>query len=131
MRVAFDTNIYVSALTFPGGRGEEALRLAIEGRFELLISAAIVVELARVLRSKFDWEEDRITDACRLIGAIGKPVNPKRRVSLLKDEADNRILECASEGRADLIVTGDRHLLDIRQYAGAIILNLSNFLKRF
>lgn len=131
MRVVFDTNIYVSALTFSGGRGEEALRVAIEGRFELLISAAILVELARVLRSKFQWEEDRITDACRLIGTIAKRVRPKNKISLLKDETDNRILECACEGGADLIVTGDRHLLDIGRYSGAAILSLSNFLKRF
>jgi hypothetical protein len=44
MRVVLDTNVYVSALTFPGGRGEGALRLAIEGRVEVLVSPAIVLE---------------------------------------------------------------------------------------
>jgi putative PIN family toxin of toxin-antitoxin system len=131
VRVVFDTNIYVSALTFAGGRGEQAPRLAIEERIELLVSPAILVELARILREKFGWSEDRINDACRLIGAAATPVRPKARLSILPDEPDNRILECAAEGSADQIVTGDKHLLALGSYGGAKILRLSSFLAVF
>jgi predicted nucleic acid-binding protein len=40
------------------------------------------------------------------------------RCSLRPDEADNRVLECALEGGADMVVTGDRHLLDLH---GAVL----------
>jgi putative PIN family toxin of toxin-antitoxin system len=131
MRVVLDTNVYVSALTFPGGRGESALRLAIERRVEVLVSPPIVLELAKVLREKFSWEEEPILDACRLIRELATPVRPKVRLSVLSDEPDNRILECAVEGAADAIVTGDRHLLTLKAFRGVQILRLGQFLETF
>jgi len=46
----------------------------------------------------------------------------------VKDEPDNRILECAIEGNADAIVTGDRALLELRDYTGVRIISLGDYL---
>ena len=46
----------------------------------------------------------------------------------MKDEPDNRILECAVAGRADVIVTGDRALLALGEYRGARIISLREYL---
>jgi predicted nucleic acid-binding protein len=46
------------------------------------------------------------------------------------DPSDNKFIECAIEGRCDFVVTGDRHLLDLQEYAGILILPVAGFLER-
>lgn len=53
----------------------------------------------------------------------------KPSIHILKDEADNRILECAVKAKAEVIVTGDKHLLDLSKYNGIAIVSLAHFLK--
>lgn len=128
-RVVFDTNIYISAFITPGGRGEAAYLRAVRGELELFTSVPILTELARKLRDKFRWDDEHITAAVRHVAGAARVVKPKERLAVLADEPDNRILECAREARADLIVTGDRHLLVLREYEGIEIVSLSAFLE--
>jgi len=60
---------------------------------------------------------------------IGTIVKPRRRLVVLKDAADNRILKCALAGRAQAIVTGDKALLALMEYRGVRILSLADYLK--
>src|SRR5437660_1175538 len=117
MRVVLDTNIYVSALALPGSVAEEVLQQSAFKRYELLISTAILAELANVLTRKFGWDASRALEACREMADLAEVVKPTKRLKVLSDDPDNRILECAVTGRADLIVTGDKHLLDFKRYA--------------
>lgn len=128
MRVVFDTNIYVSALAIPGGKAEEAYLEAIRGAFELFTSVAILTETAAVLQNKFDWEQERVRNAIQAIGQSATVLRPRPTLHLLQDEPDNRILECALEAHANHIVSGDRHLLALRQHEGTTILSLAAFL---
>jgi predicted nucleic acid-binding protein len=57
-------------------------------------------------------------------------VKPNEKLRVLDDEADNRILECAAEGRADVIVSGDRHLLSLKEFREIPILRVAEFLAR-
>ncbi len=66
-RVVADTNVFLSALVF-GGPPEEIMNLARQGQIELLVSSAILLELATVLKGKFDWHETEVADAIRVIG---------------------------------------------------------------
>ncbi|MBI5143163.1 MAG: putative toxin-antitoxin system toxin component, PIN family [Nitrospirae bacterium] len=127
-RVVFDTNIFISALITPGGRGETAYRQAIEGAFELYSSVPILTETAGKLTNKFGWSNDRVTAAVRHIAATATVIKPAVRVSILADEPDNRILECAVAAQAEFIVTGDKHLLALENYEGIAILTLAEFL---
>ena len=55
-------------------------------------------------------------------------VEPAEALNVVEeDESDNRYLECAIEGRAQYVVTGDKHLLDIGEYSGIIILSPAAF----
>ena len=63
MRVVFDTNVLVSALVFPGGRGDDALQCIVEERDELLVSRAIVDELLGVLARKFARDAEELARA--------------------------------------------------------------------
>jgi uncharacterized protein len=128
MRVVFDTNIYISAFITPGGRGEAAYLKAVNGELELFTSVPILTELAGKLRGKFHWEDEQIKAAIRHVAAAAAVVKPVERLTVLADEPGNRILECARECRAEPIVTGDRHLLDLGSYEGTAIVSLAAFL---
>lgn len=127
LRVVFDTNVFVSALF--GGFPEEAYHAALERRRTLVVSPAVLAELARTLRSKFRTPEADITAYIRQIGRIAEVVRPTRVVSVLRDDADNRVLECAETGRVDLIVSGDRDLLRLKQYGTIPIVRPADFVR--
>lgn len=69
--------------------------------------------------------------ALKLIGRTAEIVTPTITLSLLRDEADNRILECAVAAGADLVVTGDHHLLELRKSRGTAIARVADFLRMF
>lgn len=128
-KVVFDTNIFISAFITPGGRGETAYQKAVDGNIKLYSSVPILTELARKLQDKFKWDSDRVKAAVRHVAAVATVLKPARRISVVVDEPDNRILECAVAGDVDMIVTGDRHLLDLKRYEGIEIVTLAVFLE--
>ena len=129
MRVVLDTNVIVSGLNFPGNE-RLVLELALRGRFELCLSPFILEEVAGVLGRKFDWTEERTSQALRALGDAATVVEPRRLPEMIEGgHADNRILECAVEASADYLVTGDRrHLLPLEEHRGARIFNAPSFL---
>ena len=131
MKVVFDTNIFISAFIVPGGQGERALLMARQRHIILCTSVTILTETAQKLRAKFDQDEEDIRNALKLVSRIADVLKPAVRLKVLKDAPDNRILECAVEGRADLVVTGDRHLLKLREFDGIAIVRLADFIRMF
>lgn len=131
MRVVSDTNIYISAFVIPGGQAEDAYLNAIQGNFELFSSVPILTETATVLQRKFDWPEDRTRAVVQAIAHVATIVVGMTRLTVVKDEPNNRILECAVTAEADVVVTGDRHLLLLKQYQGIRVIRLADFLSRF
>jgi len=131
MRVLFDTNIFISAFIVPGSQGERAFLFARRRRFALCTSVAILTETAEKLREKFDQSEEDIKAALKLISRAAEVLKPSVHLNVLADSPDNRILECALAARADLVVTGDRHLLQLRKFHGIPVLRLADFLRLF
>ncbi|MEO6307137.1 MAG: putative toxin-antitoxin system toxin component, PIN family [Nitrospiraceae bacterium] len=129
MKVVFDTNVFISAFVVPGSKGEDALLLAHRHKVDLYSSVPILTETARILRTKFDQSEKDITAALKMIGRAATIVRPSRKVMVVEDLPDNRILECAVTAQADLIVTGDHHLLGLREFEGVPIVRLADFLR--
>jgi putative PIN family toxin of toxin-antitoxin system len=128
VRVVFDTSILVSALVFPGGRGEAALLRIIEERDQLLLSKPILDELLRVLASKFSRDAEELARVAVFLSEHATTVRPRRKLRVVKDDPDNRVLECAGAGRAEAVVTGDTELLDLGSYSGIRILSLRDYL---
>ena len=89
---------------------------------------AILTETANTLRTKFEWSEYKTQQLLRAISKTATVVKSQPHIHLLKDEPDNRILECALLTRADLIVTGDQHLLSLREYRNISIIKLADFI---
>ena len=129
MRVVFDTNVYISAFVIPASLSDDAYRRARLGDVDLFTSVAILTELASKLRDKFGWDEDRIRAALKSISRTAHVVKTTSHLSIVSDPTDNRILECAEKVDADLIVTGDPHLLKLARFGRAGIVRVSTFLR--
>ena len=128
MRVVFDTNILVSALVFPGGRGEAALQRIIEEQDDLILSKPILDELLVILARKFSRDAEELARFAVFMSTIATFVSPRRRLRVVKDEPDNRVLECALTGRAQAIITGDHVLLALENFRGVRLLSLREYL---
>lgn len=130
MRVVLDSNIYVSAMTLPGGSADSAISAALDGAYAILISEPILGETLGVLGRKFSRDREELARVALFLSELAEHVAPRKRIGALADEPDNRVLECALEGGADLIVTGDRAMLRLGTCAGIEILSLRAFLAR-
>jgi uncharacterized protein len=128
LKVVFDTNVLVAALVFPGGHGEAALRRIVEERDELILSKPILDELLGVLARKFSRDAEELAHVAVFLGELATTVRPARRLKVLKDDPDNRGLECAVAGRANAIVTGDRALLALGEFRGVGVVSLRDYL---
>jgi uncharacterized protein len=127
--VVLDTNIYVSALVFPGGHAEKAIHAAADSRFDLLISKPIILEVLDVLARKFGRDPEELSRIALFLTDLASVVRPRKKLKVLRDEPDNRILECALAGHADIVVTGDQAMLKLQKIEEVRILTLRDFLK--
>lgn len=126
-RVVFDTNIFLSAFIF-GGNPEKLFELARAKKLHLFTSPSILTEFADRLRDKFGWSEEDIVEAIKTVGYSSELVKPVRRLTILEDDPDNRILECAVEAEVDFIVSGDKHLLSLKEHEGIKIISAKELL---
>ena len=130
MRVVIDTNVLISAL-FWVGRPKRLLNLVRSGKIDFITSEPLLTELKAVCTSKAKpfqlskSEAEKIIDHVKDIAE--EIVSLKSKVTLCKDEADNRVLECALDGKADCIVTGDKDLLSLKSFKGIKIVKVSDF----
>lgn len=129
MRVVFDTNIFISAFVIPGGKAEEVYLRVLRGDFDLCSSVAILTETAQKLREKFGWPEYQIVRLLKAISKVATVIKTRPHLHVLADEPDNRILECAVEAAADFIVTGDKHLLTLKNFQDIRIITFPTYLK--
>ena len=134
MRVVLDTNVLVSAAISSRGSPGKILDLWKKDRFELVISPPILEELERIIhypriQQKYKIPEEHIERFLDLIGSQGISVNPSIEINVItRDPSDNRFLECAKEGGASYLITGDEHLLELKEYQGIVILPPAGFL---
>ena len=128
MRVVFDTNVFISAFVIPGGNAEDAYLHAVRGTFELFSSVAILTETANTLRRKFEWSDENVQRLLQSISKTATVLKTRPHLHILKDDPDNRILECALLAEANIIVSGDRHLLSLTRHRDVAIVKLADFL---
>lgn len=129
MRVVFDSNIYVSAFVVPGSQAEQAILKAIDIGDTLIISKAIIDEVLSVLAVKFSRDKEALSRTALYLSDIALMVKPTRRIKAVKDDPDNRILECAVAGGAEVIVSGDKALLGLGKYEEIRIVKLREYIR--
>jgi putative PIN family toxin of toxin-antitoxin system len=129
-RVVLDTNVLISAILF-GGPPREVLELVISGTIECSLSLSILDELRDVLRRpKFGFSVEQSLQVLEELYAVIDVIHPVERIFILaSDPDDNMILECAIASKAEFIVSGDRHLLDLAQFRGILIVRPSEYLR--
>lgn len=113
----------------PGGQADAAVRRVMEGADHLLISKPIMDELLGVLARKFSRNVDELARVAVFLSELAELVRPRRKLRILSDEADNRVLECGVAGHADAIVTGDKAMLALASYRRLRILSLKDYLE--
>ncbi len=129
-RIVLDTNVLISALLF-NGPPRAVLELVIGGSVYCSLSLVILDELRNVLeRPKFRFSPEQAFQVVEELHAVCDIVNPAIQVNIVTaDPKDNLILECALESKADMIVSGDQHLLAIVEFRGIQIVSPSGYLK--
>ena len=132
MKAVLDTNVLISAYVFPGGKPEAVYRLALEGRLEIGTSRTLLAEFGRVLGQKFGWNPEQVEAAVAQMTRIATVVEPSEAVQVVTaDPADDRVLEAARAFDADVIVSGDRHLLDLGAWSEIEIISPAEFIARW
>ncbi len=129
MKLVIDTNIFVSS--FFGGSPRRVIDLWKEGKVTLCLSSKILDEYISVLR-RIGLEDEK--ELAELLDVLSKGINilftrktPELHL-IREDPDDDKFIECAVELRADYIVTGDKALLDFKEYMGIQILTAREFL---
>jgi uncharacterized protein len=130
MRVVIDTNVFISALMF-GGLPGALLDLALIKSFTMLTSEVLLDELHEKLCGKFRVSAEDAHLIRARITASAEIITPKETLNVITDDPDdNRVLECAVSGKADVMVSGDRDLLTLVNYQGIPILRVREFMER-
>lgn len=135
MRAVVDTGVLVSALIRRQGTTGDVLRALRDGRFTIIYTTAILVEVVDVLgrgplRAKYHIQPEDLTALINLVRLRGELVTPTRRVSACRDPKDDMFLEAALAGQADCIISGDADLLSLSPFEGLPILRPAEFLAR-
>jgi len=132
-RIVLDTSVFISAMLF-GGLPGRLVSLWQNDQITLLLSSEVLREYLRVLSyPKFRLTSEEIKSLIEIeVMPFSVPVKVKTRRRLVdKDPSDNKFLELAVDGKADVVVSGDKHLLDLASYEGVEIIPIAEFLKRF
>ena len=128
MKVVLDANIYVSSMLNNHGNPKRIMAMWEQGDFDVLVSESIIDEVGRVLRyprivKRHKQDEEAIERFLKLLASEAVIVEPAEVLDVVQeDESDNRYLECAIEGKAQYVVSGDQHLLKLGEYKGIIII---------
>lgn len=131
MKVVFDTNILISGMGW-SGRERKLLLLAVSEEYELVISDKILKELVGVLqREKFSHlDSKKIFRFLDLLTRVTTVVIPDDHYEIIKEDPDdNMVIDCALEAKAEYIVSGDHHLLDMKEFKGVQIVDSATFEK--
>jgi len=129
-RVVADTNIIISSV-FWRGHPFEVIKRGVSGKCQLVTSAQILDEVARKLRGKFGFPEEGIQQLMDLLLTHCQVVDPTSTFDVVRDRTDNKIVECAVDGDAEFIVTGDNDLLELKEFRGIRIVTAKAFLQQF
>ena len=129
IRIVLDTNVLISGIVF-GGKPGEILEMVRNKRFLGITSPVLLAELGDVLSKKILYPKSKVLQVEKKIKKTLRVVRPIKSINAVADDDDNRVLEAAIEGKCDYVVTGDKDLLDLKNYRGIRILTPAEFLEK-
>jgi putative PIN family toxin of toxin-antitoxin system len=119
MRLVLDTNVVISALVF-GGEPRRVWESVVVRKSAIGVSSDLLIgELLGVLAEKFDFTPERLAQVRNIVETNFEMVAPRHIKAVIQDDPDDDVvLATALEGRADMVISGDHHLLAVGQYQG-------------
>jgi putative PIN family toxin of toxin-antitoxin system len=124
----FDTNILFSATGWQG-KPFECVQRARAGEVQVVTCPELIEELAEKLEARLHFSADQVAETIAdYLGFLRVIQIPKVLMAVPRDPEDNMVLECAIEGEAQYIVSGDKHLLELKEYRGIRIIRAADFL---
>ena len=137
MRVVLDTNQHVSAIIRPNGHPAQIVKLWRIGLIELAISPFILEEFEAVvhrprIQQKYNLSDADITEYLEVLKTFAVIVPGTITVNAVPDDPDDDIIiACAIEAEADMIISGDQHLLSLGSYQRVPIIKAVEFLRSY
>ncbi len=126
LNVVLDTNVFIAAYFNRKSASARIIDLCFKNEHELIFSSRIRKEAELILknvRAEKEFQErirELFTNACQ--------VRPTQKVFAIKEDPDdNKFLECALEGKADYLITSDRHLLELGEFGQTKICKPTQF----
>ena len=132
MRVVIDTNVFISS--FFGGNPRKIIDLWRKEKITLCLSGDILEEYTEVLKRIGLEDEDELRELLTLFSKGFNIVFTAKttKINVVKgDPDDNKFIECAVALKAKVIITGDKTLEALKEYAGIKILTPAQFLRNF
>ena len=135
MRVLLDTNVIVSALLW-GGVPYKLIEAAAAGEIELITSPALLTELRRVLArehlaSRLAAQRSTVEQAIAIYAELAISVSPLSTPRVVPGDADDdHVIAAAVAGSAEIVISGDRHLLSLGSHQGIGIVNAADAVRR-
>jgi len=134
MRVVIDTNVFASSFLNPGGQPRKVIDLWKTGEIILCLSPEIIEEYIIVLSRlglEGEPELDELLDLFRSKSNILFAALQGNLKVVSDDPADDKFIQCALRTKAELIISGDRHLLELKRHGEALIVSSASFHKHF
>ena len=128
-KVVLDTNVIVSAFGWHG-KPEQIVKLVSNGTITNFISIEMLNELRRVVAyPKLAFSEPLQAEIVETIFGISSVIDSGKALNIINDDPeDNKILECVLAAEVDFIISGDRHLINLKSFRGIEILTPENFI---
>ena len=132
MKIVIDTNGLISGIFWEGNESK-ILKACKIGNLTNYISPDTIKEFERVLSyKKFKFTLAEIRSALETVLSFSIVVIPHIKLDVIKDDPlDDIFLECALTANVEYIISGDKHLLDLGEYKGIMIMNGARFLREY
>jgi putative PIN family toxin of toxin-antitoxin system len=133
MRLVIDTNIVASAAFF-GGLPEQLINLVLDEKITAVVSQVIAEEYEKTilkLLNKYDTPSSRLHFPFSALVAHFDFIVPSTQVKACTDPDDDKFIECAIDGLCPFIVSGDHHLLDVKQHGQIKIVRVRDFFEQY
>ncbi len=127
-RIVIDTNIYISAI-FWGGKPRQVVDFGRSEQVLIFTSLEIQAGIDRKLRTKFGLSDEETAQILLDFSSFTDLITTHEKISIIDDDPDdNKFIECAVSSKSHFIVTGDKHLLNLKRYQDIDILKAADFL---
>jgi len=128
-KAVFDTNVLISGIIHIG-KSKQLIDAVLEGKITLILSTPIIQEFKGVIsRDKFKLSRDQQRILANFLVRISNIVGIKSKFKAVKgDPRDDIVLRTACDGEADYIVSGDEHLLSLKEFRGIKIVTVNEML---